>query len=932
MMFRSTKGASKVRRDQINNEILVVRDLLPLPESARQRLSQLQIMSLACIFIRKSNYFARLFGNPGYSVEGPFEFAQTLPGFLLVATRDGKMLYLSENVTEYLGHSMVDMMTQGDSIYDIIDKRDHTTVQSQLLQTSFGESQNQNVRSFFCRMNIARTLRRQSSIGDQKIMHVHGQFIQPMIRDHYGNQPVFLALCSPLITPETKETALQNNTMVFKSIHSLDMKYMEISQRGEHHLGVTTEDVTGRSWYSLLHPEDAQEARDKHVQLIHSSHEMGCMLTVRLIRNDNTCIWVNTVMHIRQPYISDNGEAAIMCINQVISENEAPYFKMQSQIYTAQMARNSEFMYSQPTSYSPQRCLSQSIPPEGVPYALTTTPVATMDPYSSGFSTSPNQTNYGGQFSLRTAPQHYLGDSTSGSYTHPDIALPPRGSLGSFSESPSEYSRGSSPGLQSVFSPSAASQFSWPEQPGSSIMADPMHCTLADPMKSTLGDPLQSCVTETLQQPSGIKRKSEDPHPSCQPSKMLRVGHSHSDDSQGGMGGIGSGFGSFPTEASFLSAPFFSSPEGGNSGSTSFVYGSMQVLTQNSYPSSTTTQQALKAKLSMMCMAKSNATKPLTDFQPPTPESPKDQHPLKTTKEAVATETATVPDSYLTPDSSPLHIHGDFLLGDHKETTKFQLEEVIATITKNISQEPVADLEKFEDDEKHLLPVIDADVVDECLNSKTSSSQAVLRNQSLTSCTPSVLTSLPSQNCSTSVAKKATKTAATHGLKMTDEDKTNQFLPVINVMEIENYFNHFDDDSRDSTHSFESHASPRPSSTGMGSSPIQGHMSPDPSCAGTTETSYENLLETVGFTGDISFLIESFPVPTTTTDAMSLMDANNVLGDSLIGDCFPATTSWSPLHQQNTPPSYGVIVSNQELSQQLGDVNPPPSYGGPTMQ
>ena len=56
---RSTKGASKQRRDLINVEILQIRDLLPLPESARQRLSQLQIMSLACCYIRKSSCFSK---------------------------------------------------------------------------------------------------------------------------------------------------------------------------------------------------------------------------------------------------------------------------------------------------------------------------------------------------------------------------------------------------------------------------------------------------------------------------------------------------------------------------------------------------------------------------------------------------------------------------------------------------------------------------------------------------------------------------------------------------------------------------------------------------------------------------------------------------------------------------------------------------------
>lgn len=54
---KSTKGASKQRRDQINAEIAKLRELLPLPASTRQRLSQLQLMALVLVYVRKSNYF-----------------------------------------------------------------------------------------------------------------------------------------------------------------------------------------------------------------------------------------------------------------------------------------------------------------------------------------------------------------------------------------------------------------------------------------------------------------------------------------------------------------------------------------------------------------------------------------------------------------------------------------------------------------------------------------------------------------------------------------------------------------------------------------------------------------------------------------------------------------------------------------------------------
>ena len=57
------------------------------------------------------------------------------------------------------------MLTQGDSLYDVVDKRDYVTIQSHLRGdvTAARESE------FFCRMNVARSLRRQSGYGDYKV-------------------------------------------------------------------------------------------------------------------------------------------------------------------------------------------------------------------------------------------------------------------------------------------------------------------------------------------------------------------------------------------------------------------------------------------------------------------------------------------------------------------------------------------------------------------------------------------------------------------------------------------------------------------------------------------------------------------------------------------------------------------------------------------
>ncbi|KAL5008712.1 hypothetical protein ScPMuIL_014293 [Solemya velum] len=342
---RSNKGASKQRRDQINSEIATMRDLLPLAETARQRLSQLQIMSLSCVYIRKCNILKKLvqsspeFSETKIKAEASCDFSEALTGFLLVTTRDGKLVYISENVNEYLGHSMVDMKTQGDSLFDIVDKRDHNTVQAQLVHSG------DHSVSFFCRMNMSRTLKRQAGFGDVKVMHIRGRFTA--IADSESNSPkqVFMAVCTPLITPDIKESLIQNNTKIFKSVHRLDMGFIEITQNGEFYLGTSSDDIHDKSWYSFIHPEDIQEAKEKHIQLLKSRHEMGCMLTVRMLSAEGSPIWVNIVMHVRQATIGNTEDTAVVCINQVISEQEAYQFKIQGQLFAFYASRTPDLLF-----------------------------------------------------------------------------------------------------------------------------------------------------------------------------------------------------------------------------------------------------------------------------------------------------------------------------------------------------------------------------------------------------------------------------------------------------------------------------------------------------------------------------------------------------------------------------------------------------------
>lgn len=45
------------------------------------------------------------------------------------------------------------------------------------------------------------------------------------------NEPVFLATCTPIAMPETRECVVQGATNVFTTIHSMDMKFMHIDKK-----------------------------------------------------------------------------------------------------------------------------------------------------------------------------------------------------------------------------------------------------------------------------------------------------------------------------------------------------------------------------------------------------------------------------------------------------------------------------------------------------------------------------------------------------------------------------------------------------------------------------------------------------------------------------------------------------------------------------
>lgn len=336
-MYRSTKGASKARRDQINAEIKNLKDLLPISDADKSRLSYLHIMSLACMYTRKAVFFSQETASlltaeetAGFlSFHELNELVQVMPGFLLLLTGEGKLLYLSDSVSEHLGHSMVDLVAQGDSVYDIIDPTDHFIMRSNLVPPTSPDTD----RLFRCRFNTSKSVRRQSAGNKLVLIQAHCLTQTPSQSSpstYWTSNPVWVCFCAPL-EPHVSRTGTSSEREppsvsaqessfflpCFRSQHSRDMRLQEAQDSVNVYLGMNAETLRAQSWYSFLHPQDLSHASAQHCSLLREGGEGRAEMVVRIETAEHSWVWLYMVLQL------ETGENPIVSNNYIISESEA---------------------------------------------------------------------------------------------------------------------------------------------------------------------------------------------------------------------------------------------------------------------------------------------------------------------------------------------------------------------------------------------------------------------------------------------------------------------------------------------------------------------------------------------------------------------------------------------------------------------------------
>ncbi|XP_058021105.1 neuronal PAS domain-containing protein 4-like isoform X1 [Ahaetulla prasina] len=249
------------------------------------------------------------------------ELVHSLSGFILALTAKGKLAYVSENVPHFLGFSVVELLAQGNSIFDLLNSTASRIMQEKL---SFAHQHPGTEIEFIIEMRTSRAF--QVKYGRNRPIVMRGRFL-PLDTQLTSAPPAltFVAFCAPVPRGVEEEDNMSQNS-TFQSQHTLDMKIAEMTENVIYHLGYKKEELIGQSWYCLLHPEDIGRGAEMHRNLIsgQSAGKHNQHVIIRLCCKDLSWVWVQVTA------LRENGKGKLItCRNHILRDKEALYIQNQ---------------------------------------------------------------------------------------------------------------------------------------------------------------------------------------------------------------------------------------------------------------------------------------------------------------------------------------------------------------------------------------------------------------------------------------------------------------------------------------------------------------------------------------------------------------------------------------------------------------------------
>ncbi|XP_045165657.2 protein trachealess-like isoform X2 [Mercenaria mercenaria] len=345
-----SRDAARSRRGKENYEFYELAKLLPLPAAITSQLDKASIIRLSISYLKLRDFCGH--GDPPWTIDGQTpnknlkgsqrhnsglsadlfdihqgaHILQSLDGFAFALSNDGRLLYISETVSIYLGLSQVEMA--GSSFFDYVHSQDHQELADQLgialasVSSTLSSPASPSVdspttpraitppvndrvpimspnlekttcRSFCIRMKSTLTKRGvHSRSSGYRVVLIVGQF-RPQINYNIGRKcpgpllgmsGVAIALPPPTIT----ELRIEADTFIMRLTAQFKVIYCEnvISTLTDW----KCEDVIGKDLYEFCHPADAHHLKKLHKDLLMKGQVMSP--SIRLLNKDGGYIWL----------------------------------------------------------------------------------------------------------------------------------------------------------------------------------------------------------------------------------------------------------------------------------------------------------------------------------------------------------------------------------------------------------------------------------------------------------------------------------------------------------------------------------------------------------------------------------------------------------------------------------------------------------------
>uniref|UniRef100_A0A3Q3JCH9 Endothelial PAS domain protein 1b n=1 Tax=Monopterus albus TaxID=43700 RepID=A0A3Q3JCH9_MONAL len=323
-----SRDAARCRRSKETEVFYELAHQLPLPHSISSHLDKASIMRLAISFLRTRKLLATGCSNSNEDRQMDSLYLKSLEGFVTVVTSDGDMIFLSENISKFIGLTQVELT--GHSIFDFTHPCDHEEIRENLSLKTAGQHTGKELsteRDFFMRMkctvtNRGRTVNLKSA--SWKVLHCTGHLkmynsCPPRVLCSFKEPPLTCAvlMCEPIPHPSNIDTPLDSKT--FLSRHSMDMKFTYCDERVTELMGYTPDDLLGRSVYDFYHALDSDSITRSHHNLCTKGQAVSGQY--RMLAKNGGYVWVETQGTVI--YNSRNSQPqCIVCINYVLSDIE----------------------------------------------------------------------------------------------------------------------------------------------------------------------------------------------------------------------------------------------------------------------------------------------------------------------------------------------------------------------------------------------------------------------------------------------------------------------------------------------------------------------------------------------------------------------------------------------------------------------------------